>query len=241
MNDALMKRSYLAFDLETAKVLPKFTGDLLSHRPLGITSAGTLAEGDQEARLFFSTLETGKYESQMGQADISGFVDFLLNRVNEGYTIVTHNGLGFDFDVLAEESGRFEDCRRLALAHVDMMFHLFCAKGFGVGLDAAARAIGLGKPPDIDGSVAPQLWKDGEHQRVLDYLSQDCRITLAVAVESEKRRSFQWITQRSTTAFLDIPQGWLTVEQAMQLPLPDTSWMEHPWPRSRFTGWLTER
>jgi hypothetical protein len=30
-----MMRRYIAFDIETAKVLPEEAGDLLSHRPLG--------------------------------------------------------------------------------------------------------------------------------------------------------------------------------------------------------------
>ena len=29
----------------------------------------------------------------------------------------------------------------------------------------------------------------------------------------------------------------LSVELAKQLPEPDTSWMDEPWPRERFTGW----
>ena len=33
-------------------------------------------------------------------------------------------------------------------------------------------------------------------------------------------------------------EGWLTVSEALGLPLPDTSWMSDPWPRERFTGWM---
>ena len=49
--------------------------------------------------------------------------------------------LGFDFDILAEESGMLDDCRRLARDHVDMMFHVVCQLGFGVSLDSAARGM----------------------------------------------------------------------------------------------------
>jgi hypothetical protein len=35
-----------------------------------------------------------------------------------------------------------------------------------------------------------------------------------------------------------LPDGWLTVREALELPLPNTSWMDEPWPRERFTGWL---
>jgi hypothetical protein len=35
-----------------------------------------------------------------------------------------------------------------------------------------------------------------------------------------------------------LPGGWLTVEAAGKLPLPDTSWMDEPWAREKFTGWM---
>jgi hypothetical protein len=233
-----MNSKYLAFDIETAKILPKDVDDLLAHRPLGICCTATLAADQSKAQLFYSKNTDGSPSPMMSKDDLSQFVDFLLARIADGYTIVTLNGLGFDFDVLAEESGRQDDCKQLALSHVDMMFHIFCGKGFGVGLNAAAKAIGLSKPADVDGSIAPQLWRDGKHDRVLDYVAQDCKITLDVAVASEEKRAFRWITKRDTTASFDIPSGWLKVRDAMKLPLPDTSWMDNPWPRSKFTAWL---
>ena len=35
-----------------------------------------------------------------------------------------------------------------------------------------------------------------------------------------------------------LPEGWLTVEAARSLPLPDTSWMDEPWSRAKFTAWM---
>jgi len=37
-----MTRRYLAFDMETAKVLPPDVTDVLAHRPLGITCAAAV-------------------------------------------------------------------------------------------------------------------------------------------------------------------------------------------------------
>jgi hypothetical protein len=118
------------------------------------------------------------------------------------------------------------------------MFHVFCAKGFPVGLDAAARAIGSGKSAGVDGSLAPILWRDGKHPQVLEYVAQDCRVTLNVALKSEERRTFSWINKKGATSSLDLRRGWLTVKEAMALPLPDTSWMDNPLQRSKFTRWL---
>jgi hypothetical protein len=29
----------------------------------------------------------------------------------------------------------------------------------------------------------------------------------------------------------------LTVRECLELPLPDVSWMDEPWPREKFYGW----
>ncbi|HKM47416.1 MAG TPA: ribonuclease H-like domain-containing protein [Terriglobales bacterium] len=236
-----MKRQYLAFDIETAKVLPRDVagGDILAHRPLGITCAAALATDKKEPQLFYSRDASGMHSAQMCKNDLSGLIDFLTTQVKNGYTIVTHNGLGFDFDVLAEESGRLNDCKKLAVDHVDIMFHVFCCKGFTVGLDATGEAIGLRKLEGIEGWEAPQLWKDGKYETVLKYVGRDCRIALEVANKSERRRSFSWITQHGTVGDVDLPNGWLTVRDAKRMPLPDTSWMSNPpWSRSKFAKWL---
>lgn len=233
-----MKHKYLAFDIETAKVLPDGNSGLHAYRPLGISCAAVWATDSKEPEMFYSKDRDENPAAKMTGFDLSKLVDLLLDRQKSGYTILTHNGLSFDFDILAEESGRIKDCRKLALHHVDMMFHIFCGKGFGVGLNAAAQAIGQSKPEGIEGSLAPLLWKQGKYQKVLDYVVQDCRLTLNIAEESTRRSSFRWITQRGKKASFYLPSGWLTVEEAMNLPLPDTSWMDNPWPRSKLSGWL---
>ena len=236
-----MKRKYLAFDIETAKVLPQIVpgGDILKYRPLGITCAAVLAINKKEPQLFYSTDSSGLPSAQMRKDDLSGLVDFLSVQVENGYTILTHNGLKFDFDVLAEESGRLKDCRNLAIGHVDIMFQVVCCKGFGVGLEAAGEAIGIRKFEGVEGWKAPQLWKDGKHETVLKYVGQDCRIALEVAEKSERQHSFSWIAKSGSAVNLALPQGWQTVEDAMKLPPPNTSGMKFaPWPRSKFTKWL---
>lgn len=233
-----MKRKYLAFDIETAKVLPGDVPDILAHRPLGITCAAALATDKKEPQLFYSRDASGIPSAQMSKNDLSGLVDFLADQFKNGYTIVIHNGLGFDFNVLAEESGRVNDCLKLAIGHVDTMFHVFCCKGFGVGLDKAGEAIGIRKLKGLEGWETPQLWKDGKYETVLEYVGQDCRVALKVAEESEQRCSFSWIKGSGKVGNLHLPKGWLTAQDAMNLPLPDTSWMsDPPWPRSKFTKW----
>ncbi len=233
-----MPRKYLAFDIETYKIIPNLVGELLAHRPLGISCIGALCADEAKPRLFYSKDAEGRPIGPMQRQDVAAFIDFLLEQTTAGYMLLSFNGLGFDFDVLAEESGRLDDCRRLALNHVDIMFHVFCAQGYPVGLGAAARAIGQAKSRDVDGELAPQLWQGGQYQKVLDYVAQDCKVTLAVALQSEEKRCLSWINKKGGTSRFALPTGWLTVKEAMSLPLPDTSWMSTPMQRSRFTRWL---
>lgn len=236
----MRKHKFIAFDIETATNTRHGDEDLLTHRPLGITCAAVVERRFlwNKATLFYSKNSDGTPAPQMTQSDLCGLVDLLLERVDDGYMIVTINGLKFDFDVLAEESGRFEDCRKLALGHVDMTFQLLCERGFPVGLAAAAQAIGRRKYGDVDGKQAPQLWMDGRHKRVLKYVRRDCELTLAVARKSQWRCRFYWITKAGRKAYHWIPGGWLTVEEAMELPLPDTSWMDAAFSREEFSAWL---
>jgi hypothetical protein len=237
-----MTRKYVAFDLETSKDVPGEDFDWRPHRPLGISCAAAL-RCDQEKPVFWhGKSPDGTPAKRMSQTEASGLVRDLAQLVADGYTLLTWNGLGFDFDVLGEESGLAGECMHLTLDHVDMMFHVFCDRGFPVALDKAAQALGIpGKPPGMSGWLAPKLWAQGRHQEVLDYVAQDVRIALQIAGICEERRRFQWTTRRGTASSMDLRQGWLTVREALRLPEPDTSWMSNPIPRREFTQWLKLR
>ena len=234
-----MTRRYLAFDIETAKDVPGEEFNWRAHRPLGISCAAGLRCDVEEPILWHGKNEDGSPAKQMSRAEVKDLVRELAGFAAEGYTLLTWNGLGFDFDVLAEESDCRGECKELAINHVDMMFHVFCDRGFPVGLEKAAEALGVpGKPAGMSGVLAPQLWAQGRHQEVLDYVAQDVRIALQIGCVCDKRRRFKWITQRGKTNSIELPQGWLTVSEAMRLPPPDTSWMDKPIPRRTFTSWV---
>ncbi len=234
----VMTREYLAFDIEIAKAFPD-GADWRNHRPLGISCAATLPADADEPKLWHGVTGENRPADQMSPQDIHGLVEYLQSMASQGYTILTWNGLAFDFPVLAEESGADEPCRSLAAEHVDMMFHVFCEKGFPVGLDAAAKAMGLpGKPRGMSGMLAPALWAQGKRREVLDYCAQDVRTTLDLATRCEKQGTFCWITRKGATQRMPLPGGWFDVGAAMKLPEPDTSWMSRPLARGKFTQWL---
>lgn len=237
-----MNRRYLAFDIEIAKILPDEVDDLKGHRPLGICCAAALAGDDDQPHLWFSSDARGQALPRMSREDLRVFVEFLREQQAQGYTLLSWNGLSFDFDILAEESGEWRTCEELAIDHVDMMFHVFCEKGFCVGLEAATKAIGVeGKTAGMNAELIPQLWAKGETESVLAYVANDCRMTIDVAHVSEHDREFAWITRRETRGSMFLRNGWRTCRNALKTPLPDTSWMDTPpWPRSRFTSWFRE-
>lgn len=213
-----MKRKYLAFDIETAKVTPESEKNWKSCRPLGIACAATLLSDTDEMILW-----QGAAADRLGRQEADGLVEYLLAKVGHGYTVVTWNGTGFDFDILAEESGMLAECRELAVQHVDMMFHILCRLGYGVSLNAAALGMNLpGKPQGMNGAMAPVLWPEGKREAVLEYVAQDVRTTAALATQCETCGAFRWITKSGRARRMMLPRGWLTTEQAERLPQPNT-------------------
>jgi len=230
-------RKYLAFDIEIAKDIPNGVSDLMSYRPLGITCAATSTRGGQP-RLWHGWDARGGIAGRMTPQEAQELVRYLRQAMENGYTILTWNGVGFDFDILGEESGLVDECRELALDHVDMMFHFFCLNGFPLALNKAAKGMGLsGKSSDVNGALAPKMWAAGRRQEVLDYVAQDSRTVLEVAEAIESQRAISWTSNRGNLNRLPMPR-LLTVREALDLPLPDTSWMRDPWPRRKFVGWL---
>jgi hypothetical protein len=233
-----MKR-YLAFDIETAKIVPGDVVDLLAHRPLGIACAAAVASDFPAPRVWHGKDESGGPGPQMNREEAAHLVADLTALAAQGYTLVTWNGLGFDFDVIAEESGKAAECAELAAAHVDMLFHILCCRGHLIGLQKAAEGMRLpGKKAGMSGDIAPAMWAAGRFAEVLDYCVQDVRVTLQLAETCERQRQFAWMTQRGSRSVMPLAGGWLTVRQARTLPLPDTSWMSDPPSRDRFLRWL---
>ena len=228
----------LAFDIEISKELPDDFSDFKANRPLGISCAAALTdEGDFS--VWHGGKKDGEFTEQMKETEILEMINYLWDMFQTGYQIYTWNGLGFDFDILFEESGGDERCKQMARSHVDMMFHFFCIKGYAISLDKAARGMGLeGKTEGMDGALAPKMWRQGKFTQVLDYLAQDVRITLGLAQQCDHKRKVRWTSNRGREQECSLPEGWLPVDQALKLPEPDTSWMSTPWPRSKFCGWL---
>lgn len=229
--------SYLALDIEISKEVPGDFNQWKYHRPLGISCAATQKESEQ-VLAWYSRLPDGTPAPQMSREDVCRLVTYLAEAQHSGWAIVTWNGLQFDWDILAEESGCWEDCARLAEMHIDMMFHLVCCKGYPLSLDKAARGMNLtGKLQGVTGDQAPRLWREGCFDLVLAYVAQDARTTLEIARSGSRTRKLEWLSNTGRPQFMPLPKGWLPVSQARTLPEPDTSWMKTPLQRAEFYQW----
>jgi hypothetical protein len=238
-----MSKRFVAFDLETAKILDDAPGDLLSHRPLGITCAVAIRSDAPGTPIVWHGRDAaGRPNASMSSAEAEALLAQLESFVDDGYSLATWNGLGFDFAVIADESGQLERSARLAERHVDMLFHSFCALGFRFGLQSAAEGMRLaGKTKGMSGAMAPVLWAEGRHDEVIDYCVQDTRTTLEIATMAEETRRLYWRARSGSRRELALPSGWLTVAEANALPLPDTSWMKDPPSREEFFRWFPGR
>jgi hypothetical protein len=226
--------SYVLFDLETGPSAA--TLNLERHIP-DITVAATLTQAG-EPRLWYQEGAEGKATGEVLSLDAArSLVHYLLEMRTAGHAIVTWNGAGFDFRVLARASGLLAECVDLAWSQVDMMFWVHCVKGFSISLAKAAEAVGSGKTPGLSGTDAPRLWAQGQYEQVKQYAAQDARATAAVYEAAIRGRSLRWINARGGIS--EARGELLSVREAYSLQPPDTSWMRRaPWSREKFVGWM---
>lgn len=233
---------FASFDLETAKEIPEDAEDFLSYMPLGITCAAVALSGEEDVKFWRAKGSLTKEKCQI-------IVKDLIEYCEQGYTPVTWNGVGFDFRVLAFESGMFEECARIALHHVDMMLLVTFTKGWFLGLNTALQASGLeGKLKEVTlkdgtvitemkGALAPKLWKQGEYNAVLTYLRDDVIQPLLYAEIIEKKLCIEWYSKTGKPQKVQFPKLYSALE-CFQIPEPDVSWMKNAPKREDFISWI---
>jgi hypothetical protein len=245
--------AFVAFDIEIAKPVPDGP-DILIHRP-GIACAALAREGGEPASILFDPSAAPElFEPATTTMTKDGALRILAEleaAAARGDTIVTWNGAGFDFRLLADETGRRAACARLAMASVDMMFQVLCERGHPLSLDAALKGAGL--PPKMDevtlrsgesvrisGIEAPRFWQAGEYAAVAAYCAADAERTAALAAFCQLNHRLAWISQKGRPNEIYLRTGWLSVEQCLSLPLPDTSWMTRPMSRDDILAWTRQ-
>jgi hypothetical protein len=244
---------YCAFDLEISDEIKE--GEDWTQNPPGISCAAIVSSETINGHLYFNAHDDVNSMSEFMSLKLIGDLEDMSEL---GYVPLTWNGAGFDFRLLGMKADCVDRCKKLALDSVDMFFHIFCLKGYGPGLDTAAHGMGLpGKTEGVHGDLAPFMWKgDVEklkemgavdlaemtkeqlREKTLEYVMQDSVTTLQVAEAVDLRGGLHWTSRSGRPMIVNIPGGWLTVRQALELPEPDTSWMSNPRTREYYAGWL---
>ena len=217
-----MYNKFVGFDLEIAEPFPEGGWDKKSS--LGISCAAVYGEC---TRAFYPAPDGDRLHDRMSPLEVEMMIDELLNVVRRGAQIVTWNGLGFDFLVLAIEC-QDEYYRRLvrkmALEHIDPFFNMFCDIGYGIGLQTAANALNVhGKLEGMHGSLAPLMWNSKfpatdeetaamattgyergslDAQRLcIDYVQQDAKATYDIYMALAAVDRLYWTTRAGRRSY----------------------------------------
>ncbi len=212
----------IGFDLEIARPFPEDGWD--RNASLGISCAATYGANPDDIHVYHPALTGESYADEMNPASVQAMIDDLV-RMSQNKHIVTWNGLGFDFLVLAIESHDFkykQKVANLAMEHIDPYFNMLCDKGYGIGLQKMSDALHvMGKLEGMHGSLAPYMWTGNptgvspealeevarfwavagsmEAQEIcLDYVKQDAKATYDIYQALMATRSVYWKTRNGT-------------------------------------------
>lgn len=231
-------KDLLSYDLEIVNEFPDgVQPDLTTIVP----SVAAFCTNYDDCQFFFDDPHMTK---QTAQRLVGTMIDYL----DKGYHPVGWHILGFDFPVLAHYSGMYNECGRLALNSVDMMFLVVAHKGFYLGLDKALVGANLETKAhqvtlndgstfeNMSGKSAPLLWRSKEFSAVKEYLRVDVEQPLKLARHIENTKTIKWTssTGKPNKVFTDL----LTVKEALKLKVPDTAWMKEVKYREEYYSWI---
>jgi hypothetical protein len=227
----------VSFDIEIANIFELKPGeDLDQYGPFDISCAAA-ADDHGEVIHWTSLAPNGSYADHLDPATAHELLAWLREEQLSGSRLFAWNGLSFDLRWIGVAAEDVDLAAEVALDLYDPMFQFFCQRGFAVGLAKVAAGLGVEETKLMDGADAPKQWAEGKHELVLDYVAGDCRITEAVVARIEETAGITWRTSRGALSTEPMPK-LKQVRALLDSPLPDTSWMDAPWPRSKFTSWL---
>lgn len=229
----------LTFDIEISNLFDLLPGeDLDSYAPFDVSVAATHVV-DGEERLWISKSPDGTPLTNLTRHTAREMLLYLDEMQSNGHSLVAWNGLSFDLKWIGHAAQDMATAQRIALKLYDPMFQFFKLKGFPVGLAKVGEGMGIAYKKLMDGADAPKQWRAGNHQAVCDYVIGDVRLTAMIADAITRAKQISWVTQRGTKSRVLISR-LRTVEDCMNDPMPDQSWMDQPLLEQKFTGWLRQ-
>jgi hypothetical protein len=211
-----------------------------TYRPPAVACAAIWTSDAHRPTYWYGTGSSDEFSPQLQRRDVRRLVQRLGELVGSGYTLLTWDAMRSEWDLLASQSQDRVFCRQLASQHVDMVFHVVCARGHRLSLEHAAYGMELTlERPDSHRTTALQRWSEKDCRAALEALSQHVRLTIDLAHVCQEQGLVAWESNSGRRTQLELPQGWLTVEQALQLPTPDVSGLDRPLCRKTFTAWMS--
>ena len=234
----MQPRRFLALSIAT--IMPIRSADRWrQYLPVGPACAGTSATNEE--KVWYGYDSANETATAMTERDAAKLVDYLQQMTSDGYTIATWNGMGFDWPALAKQSRKLQECRQLALDHVDMMYQVLCTKGFCIKDESAAAGMRIplktGAEYDND---KPAQWSEDHPQTILVVCNLRADLILRLSMEGQRTQRLRWVSRNGRRNDMRLDGGWKTVREAREFPKPDTSLFHDPMPRSLFDEWLSE-
>jgi len=227
----------LSFDIEISDVfeLGKHE-DIEKYAPFHISVAAT-AIHDGEEQVWYSEDEEGRPSLNLTQQRAHELLEYLDEMQQKEFMVCAWNGLSFDLKWIGHQADDMALAARIALKSYDPMFQFFNQAGFPVGLTRVAQAMGISQEKAMDGADAPKEWRAGNCQKVMDYCLGDCQMTNLIVRAIQKSRQVRWVTAKGYVSSKPMPR-LKPVEDVIQDPEPDQSWMDTPIPKRKFYKWL---
>ena len=229
----------LSFDIEISDVFELGRHeDMEKYAPFHVSVAAT-AVHDGEERVWISEDEEARPTVNLTQQRANELLEYLDAMQQKDFMVCAWNGLGFDLKWLGYHADDRTLAARIALKIYDPMFQLFNQTGYPVGLAKVAEGMGIAQKKQMAGADAPKLWRAGKHQVVMDYVLGDCQIINQIVLAIQKAKRVRWVTAKGDVS--SKPMSRLKpVEEVIEDPDPDQSWMSTPLLKSKFYEWTVE-
>jgi hypothetical protein len=229
----------LSFDIEISDVfeIGKYD-DMEKYAPFNISVAATAIHNGEE-RVWYSEDEKGHPALNLKRKSAHVLLEYLDEMQQKGFMVCAWNGLGFDLKWIGHQADDVALAARIALKIYDPMFQFFNQTGFPVRLGKVAEGMGIPQKKLMEGEDAPKQWRAGNHQKVMDYCLGDCQITNLIVCAIQEARQVRWATGRGYISTKPMPR-LKSVAEVIQDPEPDQSWMDNPFPRTKFYKWIQQ-
>jgi len=238
-NERACEMKLLSFDIEISDVFELAPyEDMEKYAPFHISVAATSVHEGEEL-LWYSEDGKGQPALNLTPQRAHELLEYLDEMQQKGFMVCAWNGLGFDLKWIGHQANDMALAARIALKSYDPMFQFFNIAGFLVGLAKVAEAMNIQQEKLMNSADAPIKWRAGEYQEVMDYVLGDCQMTNLIVRAIQKAQKVQWVTTKGYIKDKPMPR-LKPVEEVIQEPGPDQSWMDTPIQKTKFYTWTQE-